>query len=107
MFTRGFFIVLLFQALVADQQSAITTNTAMSESKKWIVTTTGERDLDEVRQDLTKKGFKVEQVLDQIGCLTGSASEEVAHQLRSMPGIADVSPDADIQLPPADDPVTW
>ena len=75
--------------------------------KKWIVTMTGDRSLGDVKKKLTETGFSVEQVLDQIGSITGSASDEVAERLREIPGVADVSPDTDIQLPPSDEEETW
>jgi hypothetical protein len=79
----------------------------MAKSKKWIVTASGDRSLSEVKKQLTEKGFTVEQVLDQIGCITGSASDDVAERLRTIPGVADVSPDTPIDIGPPDAPVTW
>lgn len=80
----------------------------MSESKKWVVTTSGERSLSEVKKSLKKAGFTVDQVLDEIGCITGTGSDEVATRLRGLPGVADVSPEAPpVNIGPPDAPVTW
>lgn len=78
----------------------------MEQRKKWIITLSGDRPLDEVKQHLSGAGFSIEQVLDQIGSITGSAADHVAEQLRKTPGIADVSPDMDVDIGPPDKPIT-
>jgi hypothetical protein len=79
----------------------------MGKKKKWVVTTTGDRPVGDVKKSLTKSGFTVEQVLEEIGCITGEASDDVAERLRSVPGVADVSPETPIDIGPPDSPVTW
>jgi len=79
----------------------------MTKSKRWIVTTSGERPLGDVRKELTKKGFAVGQVLNEIGCIIGDASDDTAKKLRAIPGVADVSPDAPISIGPPDSDETW
>ncbi|MEJ7736680.1 MAG: hypothetical protein WKF97_04565 [Chitinophagaceae bacterium] len=79
----------------------------MDTSKKWIITTSGDSSVSDVEKSLTATGFNVEQVLDQIGCITGSATDDVAERLRTIPGIADVSPDTSIDIGRPDDPITW
>jgi hypothetical protein len=76
----------------------------MAKHKKWIVTPTGDRPLSDVKKQLMDTGFAVEQVLDQIGIIIGSASDEVAEQLRTIPGVADVSQDTQIGFPPSKEP---
>jgi hypothetical protein len=102
-------IVILFVLMVskADNQPVKYSRKTMSETKRWIITLSTNRPLGEVSDEVTKAGFAVEQVLDQIGCITGSGSDDVARRLRKMPGIADVSPDVEIQIPPPDEPITW
>jgi hypothetical protein len=78
----------------------------MAESKSWIITTTGDRPIKEVAKELTDSGFDVGQVLDEIGCITGAANEDVAAHLRNIRGVADVSPDQPIDIGPPDSP-TW
>ncbi|HWW74061.1 MAG TPA: hypothetical protein VNZ44_01625 [Pyrinomonadaceae bacterium] len=65
----------------------------MAEGKRWIVTASGDRPLKDVKKELADEGFNVEDVLDEIGCITGQASEAVAEKLRSVRGVADVSPE--------------
>ena len=78
----------------------------MGKNKKWIVTTSPEK-ISDVRKKLTEAGFSVEQVLHEIGSITGSASDDVVEKLRSVDGITDVSPDHPIDIGPPDSPVTW
>jgi hypothetical protein len=79
----------------------------MAEEKQWVVTISGGRPIGEVAKDLTKSGFNVDNVLDQIGSITGHASDDVIHHLRAVPGVADVSPDHPIDIGPPGAPVTW
>lgn len=79
----------------------------MAESKRWIITTSGDRPLGEVKKELTRKGFAVGQVLDEIGCIIGDASDDVAKKLRAVPGVADVSPDEAINIGLPDSDETW
>lgn len=78
----------------------------MPERKRWIVTTGG-RSTKEVAKDLKEKGFAVDQVLDEIGAITGAADESVVSKLRAVKGVTDVSPDAPIDIGPPDAPTTW
>ena len=79
----------------------------MAETKKWIVTLSGDRPLDEVRRDLDEAGFKPGQILKEIGIVTGECDSKVAAKLRRVAGVADVSPDSPVDLGPPDSPETW
>ena len=79
----------------------------MAKKKRWVVTTSGDRPLSDIKKKLTEHGFAVEQVLDEIGCIIGEASDDVAKQLRSVPGVADISPEPSVDIGPPDSPVTW
>lgn len=104
---RYIVIFILAIAFAGDEQSLNHNKKTMSESKRWIITTSNKRPLSEVAEDLTKKGFAIDQVLSEIGCVTGSASSDVAKKLRSIPGIADVSPEEGIDIGPPDQENTW
>ena len=84
LFNRWIAIFLLTMALAGDQQSINHNNKTMSESKRWIVTTSNKRALSDVTKELTKTGFAVDQVLSEIGCVTGTASSDVIKKLRSI-----------------------
>lgn len=79
----------------------------MSEKRKWIITASGERSLSELKKELTDNGLKVEETMDEIGIISGEADEEAAKKMRSVRGVADVSPDNPIDIGPPDAPVTW
>lgn len=79
----------------------------MPKKKGWIVTTSGDRPVTEVASDLTKTGFAVDQVLDEIGCITGRAEENVVDRLRNVRGVTDISPDGPVDIGPPDAPETW
>ena len=79
----------------------------MAKKKRWIVTTSGDRSLKDVQKNLVESGFTVDQVLGEIGAITGAAGDEIAEKLRKIPGIVDVSPEEQIDIGPPDAPVTW
>ncbi len=65
----------------------------MAEKKKWVVVASGDRPLKEVKEKLSRTGFDVDQVFDEIGCIIGEATDEVAEKMRAVDGVADVSPE--------------
>jgi hypothetical protein len=77
----------------------------MAEKKNWIITTSGDRPLSAIKKELTKKGFSVGQVLEEIGCITGTAPADVVEKVRAIPGVADVSPDMPVDIGPPDAPI--
>lgn len=77
----------------------------MTKGKRWIVTTTGKGSLKDVKKNLTKSGFKVDKVLDEIGVITGTSKDDDVERFRSVDGVADVSPDEDVDIGPPDSPI--
>ncbi|QOI99255.1 MAG: hypothetical protein HRU70_01620 [Phycisphaeraceae bacterium] len=73
----------------------------------WIVTLSGEVAANVVAQKLADEGFDVKDVLDEIGSVTGSATPDAVKRLRKIKGVADIAPDAPIQLDPPDHGPTW
>jgi hypothetical protein len=78
----------------------------MAAKRGWIVSTSGERPLQDIAQDLTEAGFTISRVLDQIGSIVGTASDDIIENLRAIPGVTDISPEEDIDIGPPDAPVT-
>ena len=79
----------------------------MADTSRWVVTTSGDRDLAEIAEELTTRGFNTDQTLGEIGVLVGSATSDVVDNLRSVPGVADISEEKQIDIGPPDSPVTW
>jgi hypothetical protein len=70
-----------------------------------VITLDGSRPMEEVRQDLLQAGFELNQSLDAINVLTGAHPDPA--KLKTIAGLADVSEDHPIQLPPPDSPTTF
>jgi hypothetical protein len=70
--------------------------------KNWVVTTAGDRSLDEIAKELKKSGFRTEHVLAEIGCITGQATDEAARKARGVKGVADISVNAGVDIGPPD-----
>jgi hypothetical protein len=66
----------------------------MVAKKKWIITVSGERSISAVKKDITALGFDVTNVLEEIGSITGTATDSAAKKIRSIPGVADLSEDS-------------
>lgn len=77
----------------------------MTKGKRWIVTTTGKGSLEAVKKKLTKSGFTVDKVLDEIGIITGTTKDDDVERFRSVDGVADISPDEDVDIGPPDAPI--
>jgi hypothetical protein len=75
--------------------------------QRWIVTLAGDETPPKVVEALRAQGFKVDQVLEAVGVITGQASTETVERLRSLPSVQAIEPDQAIQLPDPDAEVTW
>ena len=79
----------------------------MADNKGWIITTSDERPIREITDDLKKAGFSVGHVMEEIGSISGAAAEDTLSKLRSIPGVVDISPDTPIDIGPPDADKTW
>jgi hypothetical protein len=79
---------------------------AKKETRPLVVTLSGERAVHDVAKDLKAAGFAVDQVLDAIGVVTGSAEASGMAKLRKIRGVADVSADHKVDIGPPDSPVS-
>ena len=79
----------------------------MPDSKAWIVTTSSDRPMTEIANDLKEAGFSIGQVLEEVGSITGEAGDETVAKVRSITGVVDVSPDVPIDIGPPGSPRTW
>ena len=62
----------------------------MPDNKGWIVTTSSDRPMTEIANDLKEAGFSIGQVLEETGSITGHAGDEAAGKARSIAGVVDV-----------------
>ena len=62
-------------------------------SQRFVVTTSGDRALEDIQKDLTDAGFNVEETLEHIGCIIGNADDEIVNQSLQIKGITDISPE--------------
>ena len=79
----------------------------MPNEKRWVITTSGDQSLSDIQKNLADSGFKVDQVLTEIGLITGEAEDEVAEKVRQVGGVVDVSPDVPVDIGPPDSTDTW
>ena len=79
----------------------------MAEASRWVITTSGDRDVAEIAEELTTRGFTTDQALGEIGVIVGSAPNELLDDLRSVPGVADISEEQQIDIGPPDSPDVW
>jgi len=71
-----------------------------------VVTLSGDRPIGEVARDLRNAGLEIDQLLDAIGVVTGSARPEQLSTLRGVAGVADVSFDQPVDIGPPDNDVS-
>jgi len=81
----------------------------MSKGSKFVVSTSGNRSLIDIKDELSDHGFKVEHTLDAIGCFTGEfTDDEDPDSLKSIPGVIDVSPEPEpVDVGPPNSSMTW
>lgn len=79
----------------------------MPGTRQWIVTLSPDRRAGEVAADLAAIGFSVGEILEEIGCITGTAPEDVVVRVRHIAGVANVAPDLQVNLGPPESGRTW
>jgi hypothetical protein len=78
-----------------------------TKKKDWVVTASGDRPLADVAKNLKQGGFKVAQVLDEIGLITGQGGDADAAKARKVKGVKDVSANVGAGVGPPDSSDTW
>lgn len=66
----------------------------------WIITTDGDRPVADIARELERAGLAVTLVLDEIGCILGSADDSSVEALRAVRGVIDVAVDVGIDIGP-------
>jgi hypothetical protein len=73
---------------------------AKKQKQAYVVTVSGDRPVHEVARDLKASGLEVDQVMDAIGVVTGSAESAKLAKLRKVKGVTDVSADQAVDIGP-------
>lgn len=73
----------------------------------WVITISGDRPIAEVADELARCGFELEQVLTEIGVITGRGSDDIVARARKVAGVADVSATVNVDIGPPGSPETW
>lgn len=73
----------------------------------WIITISEDQSINEIASRLSDEGLSVRDVLEEIGCITGSADDVTAERLRKVNGVVDIAPDMQLDIGPPDDNETW
>jgi hypothetical protein len=75
--------------------------------RDWVITTSGDRSIEEIAGELARCGFQVDQVLSEVGLITGRATEDAVAKARKVAGVADVSANVSIDVGPPGSRHTW
>ncbi len=79
----------------------------MADEKRWVVTPPRDQSLTDVQKKLVDGGFKVDQVLSEIGLITGVADDDVVEKLKQAAKGVDIRPELPVDVGPPDSPETW
>ncbi|MDP3534665.1 MAG: hypothetical protein Q8S08_04660 [Halomonas sp.] len=73
----------------------------------WIITISSDQSIREIATRLSAEGLTIRDVLEDIGCITGSADTATADRLKKIEGVVDIAPDMQIEIGPPDAGETW
>ena len=73
----------------------------------WIITISNDQSINDIATRLSEEGLTVKEILEEIGCITGSADEVTAERLKRVKGVVDIAPDMQIDVGPPGSEETW
>ncbi|KPQ24816.1 MAG: hypothetical protein HLUCCA13_06940 [Halomonas sp. HL-48] len=73
----------------------------------WIITISNDQSINDIATRLSEEGLTVKEILEEIGCITGSADEVTAERLKRVKGVVDIAPDMQIDVGPPGAEETW
>ena len=79
----------------------------MAKGTGWIITTSNERPISDIVEDLKSAGLTVGQINDQISSISGTGPSGLKSKLQKVKGVVDVSPDEPIDIGPPGSSETW
>ena len=74
-------------------------------TKQYVVTLTPGSDAQRTASELRNRGLTVDNVMDEIGIISGAADDAAIASLRQAAGVLDVKESGEVQLPPPDSDV--
>jgi hypothetical protein len=79
---------------------------AKEAKQSYVITLSSNRPLHDLVKEIESAGFDVDQVLDSINIVTGSAVPKTVQKVRGISGVEDVSSDHQIDIGPPDAPIS-
>lgn len=79
----------------------------MQNIELWIITISSDQSIKDIATRLRAEGLTIKDVLEEIGCITGSADTATADRLKKIEGVIDIAPDMQIELGPPGSEETW
>lgn len=73
----------------------------------WIITISDDQPINEIASRLSAEGLTIREVLEEIGCITGSADDVTAERLKKIKGVVDIAPDMQLDIGPPGADETW
>lgn len=73
----------------------------------WIITISEDQSINEIASRLSDEGLSIRDVLEEIGCIIGSADDVTAERLRKVKGVVDIAPDMQLDIGPPGADETW
>ena len=79
----------------------------MQKIELWIITVSSDRSISDIAARLSAEGLAIRDLLEDIGCITGTADNDTAERLKHINGVLDIAPDMPIELGPPGSNETW
>lgn len=79
----------------------------MATTALWIITVSSDQSIDDIATCLSDEGLTIREVLEDIGCITGSADNVTAERLKKIEGVVDIAPDMPVDVGPPGADQTW
>lgn len=73
----------------------------------WIITISDDQSINDIATRLSDEGLTIREVLEEIGCITGSADDATVERLKKVKGVLDIAPDRQIDIGPPGSEETW
>lgn len=73
----------------------------------WIITISSDQPIQDMAARLSDEGLSIKDILEEIGCITGSADDATAERLKHVQGVVDIAPDMQLDIGPPNVDETW